>query len=802
MPEYDSGKTHSSYSGGEITRHTSARMRRLRERKKQKSKLDPDKQTTKQLLWESKLTTQQPIHKETQFQPTQQDLTTEEEKPLTEETPVYTEEQKIAALTANGEQVYKEQDYQSAYSIFTQVVLQQPDNSLARFYLGVSAAETGKFIEAIEHTQKLIESGAFTAQATYYQGLAYEKLGDKEKAKEVYHLIIQGGGDIPAAKEAFMRLEEERLLGRFSSSVTPIKDENKTKKNSDTSKERSKSSTPVNSRSIDTSSSRSNKSQRASAQYREDNTFNQRNRFSKSVGTKREDTTFNQSGLPSRAVETKTTQTANKQGAFNKTTKSEQLDVEELTPAQKLGEAVIRSASALPAEVAEEIKAIFTPATLASMVSVFAIYAAAHATGIGQAMDIGMLIAGGVFFGLDAFTIFKDIAGFAGAVNAKRDEDLDKAGQHLASAIAKIGVDAVMTLLTKKVADEVGKSVDHVNQVDEVSAHSDEVSPGRTETDKVQRNEPSQIDGDSSFLSGLDKATSDSLNSYLSGLTDAQKSQYLDIAATDVVKSQKLLEFGNFGSPERFRNVLNALESVDDIERLKRIFKENYLNSLSSDMRRRYQELLEEIASSGSVPSPPQHLQTLVGNQTFRDHLEVLEQASQTKRTLENQLTSEVYNDYELGGRNVAFGSIELNLPNGQRINEEAISISGKKFPQQINGRSPNHQIDNKRIVPPPNRGDNRLPVNYRPRGGHQDSERKMAYYILEQIEARTGISVDPLNIPEAQSYNGFSGKITIYSEMSPCTSCADILTDQLDNLFGEGNIKVEVKYGVVYRED
>ena len=43
----------------------------------------------------------------------------------------------------------------------------------------------------------------------------------------------------------------------------------------------------------------------------------------------------------------------------------------------------------------------------------------------------------------------------------------------MASAIAKIGVDAVMTLLTSKVADEVGKGLDHLKQVDEVHAHSE-----------------------------------------------------------------------------------------------------------------------------------------------------------------------------------------------------------------------------------------------------------------------------------------------------------------------------------------
>lgn len=62
-----------------------------------------------------------------------------------------------------------------------------------------------------------------------------------------------------------------------------------------------------------------------------------------------------------------------------------------------------------------------------------------------------MLIAGGIFFGLDAFSIFKDPAGFAGAINATIEKESDDAGKHLASAIAKVGVDAVMTLLLGKV---------------------------------------------------------------------------------------------------------------------------------------------------------------------------------------------------------------------------------------------------------------------------------------------------------------------------------------------------------------
>ena len=168
-------------------------------------------------------------------------------------------------------------------------------------------------------------------------------------------------------------------------------------------------------------------------------------------------------------------------------------DLSHLNSVEKLLLAVEASIYYLPSEVAEEIKAIFTPATLATMVSVFAVYLAAHATGIGQAMDIGMLVAGGIYFGLDAFAIFKDIAGFAGAIDATTEEELEEAGEHLASAVAKIGVDAVMTLLTSKVADEVSKSVDHVNQVGEVTAASEGAGKSGANLNNVSNTNARQI---------------------------------------------------------------------------------------------------------------------------------------------------------------------------------------------------------------------------------------------------------------------------------------------------------------------
>ena len=77
-------------------------------------------------------------------------------------------EQIISPLITQGEKVYKQNDYQSAYDIFSQVVALQPDNSYALFHLSSSANQTKRYIIAVETAQKLIDSNQYTAQA--YKG--------------------------------------------------------------------------------------------------------------------------------------------------------------------------------------------------------------------------------------------------------------------------------------------------------------------------------------------------------------------------------------------------------------------------------------------------------------------------------------------------------------------------------------------------------------------------------------------------------------------------------------------------------
>ena len=520
MPEYHSGKKHNSGFSGEmhLGNYTSERMRLLREKRRgDKPELSEEEELQK---------LRDEFGKRIALSEQQEDAATSVEHHqrlekkqsksqytpiLLEEAPVPSPEQSITASVAVAKQAYQKQDYANAYELFTQIVNKQPDNYEALFHLGVSATETGNHNVAIKTTKKLIDSGHFTAQAFYFLGISLEKLGRQPEAAIAYQ---KAAAEIPEAHQAFMRLESERLLGGFSSKIASAENRGVTKQKNQGRQEqpRKVAKSPQPKKPAPTLPQSSKPSQRllrakstepaltvgkSSRSVREDTTFNQSGRpnnyprkdttseqprrQNQLSDSRRKDTTFNQSGNSRSSFNFRGKDIAPtilvKQGKSSvpktATKAKRQLDVSKLVPVEKLAEAVSRSAKALPEEVAEELRALFTPATLATMVGVFALYLAAHATGIGQAMDIGMLLAGGIFFGLDAFTIFKDIAGFAGAVNATTEEELDQAGEHLASAVAKIGVDAVMTLLTKKVADEVGKGLDNLKQVDEVHAHHD-----------------------------------------------------------------------------------------------------------------------------------------------------------------------------------------------------------------------------------------------------------------------------------------------------------------------------------------
>ena len=145
------------------------------------------------------------------------------------------------------------------------------------------------------------------------------------------------------------------------------------------------------------------------------------------------------------------------------------LNVANLSATEKLGEAMKRAALKLPKAVGEQLLAMVNPTSLFIMVGVLGAYAASHAVGIGVIADAVMAVGAGATIGWQVVSAGKDLWGFAQFINATTEEDLDKAGQHLANFITTIGIDIVIGILTKKAAGKV-KGAGNLDEAEYVNA--------------------------------------------------------------------------------------------------------------------------------------------------------------------------------------------------------------------------------------------------------------------------------------------------------------------------------------------
>jgi hypothetical protein len=126
-------------------------------------------------------------------------------------------------------------------------------------------------------------------------------------------------------------------------------------------------------------------------------------------------------------------------------------NVATLSAEEKIGEAIKRSLRLLPGDVARQLEAMLSPASLAAMCAAIVAWAVSHAFGVGEVTDLALLAIGLGFCGWGIFDGFRDLAHFAGeAMRARSDQDLDRAAGYFASAVTKIGVNTLMALLFRK----------------------------------------------------------------------------------------------------------------------------------------------------------------------------------------------------------------------------------------------------------------------------------------------------------------------------------------------------------------
>lgn len=121
-----------------------------------------------------------------------------------------------------------------------------------------------------------------------------------------------------------------------------------------------------------------------------------------------------------------------------------------MSPADKLGEAIRRSTHHMGPEAAEQVKALLTPQSLAVMAGFGAAWLASHAFGVGEVADLLLIVGGGVALGWSVFSLAEELFDFfRGALTAKTSQDLDIAGDHFAKAVAIGGITLILSLVTK-----------------------------------------------------------------------------------------------------------------------------------------------------------------------------------------------------------------------------------------------------------------------------------------------------------------------------------------------------------------
>lgn len=131
-------------------------------------------------------------------------------------------------------------------------------------------------------------------------------------------------------------------------------------------------------------------------------------------------------------------------------------NVVSMSPADKVAEALRRSLPYLPAEARQQVLALISPETIIIILGTLTIWAGSHFFGVGELVDIVLLLVGGAMIGGGVFQFAEELYKFATiALQARSEADLTAAGQHFARAVAIGGMTAVTAVLLHRSASDV-----------------------------------------------------------------------------------------------------------------------------------------------------------------------------------------------------------------------------------------------------------------------------------------------------------------------------------------------------------
>lgn len=126
-------------------------------------------------------------------------------------------------------------------------------------------------------------------------------------------------------------------------------------------------------------------------------------------------------------------------------------DVQSMSTQDKIGEALRRSLPLLPAEARKQVEAMLSPESLAIIGATLIAWGGSHLVGIGEIVDIILLVVGFAVLGLSVISGAQELGKFAsGAVGAQTEADLDEAARHFAAAVNILGISVISAVLLRR----------------------------------------------------------------------------------------------------------------------------------------------------------------------------------------------------------------------------------------------------------------------------------------------------------------------------------------------------------------
>jgi hypothetical protein len=127
-----------------------------------------------------------------------------------------------------------------------------------------------------------------------------------------------------------------------------------------------------------------------------------------------------------------------------------------MSPKDKVGEAMRRSISILPADAGQVVSLMLQPESLAILTGTLVVWAGSHFFGVGEIVDAVLLVVGAFTLGFGVFDGAKELYDFATiATKAQSDQELDVASKHFARAVTVLGMAAIQAVLLRGQAQTI-----------------------------------------------------------------------------------------------------------------------------------------------------------------------------------------------------------------------------------------------------------------------------------------------------------------------------------------------------------